>query len=66
MKITELRKELGINQSDLAKNIGMSERNWARIEICEIDIKLKDAWQLWAYLVYKGMDSRISLIDLFK
>lgn len=66
MEITKVRKELGVKQWELAKAIGMSDRNWARIESGELDIKLKDAWQLWAFLISKGMDENTNLINLFK
>lgn len=66
MKITKVRNELNLTQKDLADAIGMSLMNWTRIESGRLDIKLKHAWQLWAYLVSKGMNPKISLIDLFK
>lgn len=66
MKITQVRNKLNISIEEIAKEIGMSSRNWRRIEYGELDLKLKDAWQLWAFLVKKGMDENIDLKTLFK
>lgn len=66
MKLLQIKRELGLNQRDLAKMAGMSEVNWGRVERGEIDIRLKYATRLWKYLVKKGMDANISLIDLFR
>lgn len=66
MKITQVRNELNISIDEIAEAIGMSGRNWRRIECGELDLKLKDAWQLWAFLVSKGMSDKIDLKTLFK
>lgn len=66
MRITKIRNKLGLSQETVARAIPMSLRNWTRIETGEYNIKLKDAHQLWAFLVSKGMSEKINLIDLFK
>ena len=66
MKITKERNKLGLSQETLARAIPMSLANWQRIESGKQEIRLKDAWQLWAFLVSKGMSDKINLIDLNK
>jgi len=66
MKITQIRKELGLSQESIARALNMSLRNWTRIENGEYNIKLHHADVLWHLLVAKGMSKKISLISLFK
>jgi transcriptional regulator with XRE-family HTH domain len=66
MRITKERKKLGLSQEAIARALGMSLRNWTRIETGEYNIKLKDAHQLWAFLVSRGMSEKIGVVDLFK
>lgn len=65
MKLKETRKQLGLTAEDMAKAMKMTSRNWLRIEAGNIGLDVHKAIKLWKFLVKKGMDNNISLIDLF-
>ncbi len=66
MKLKDITKQLGLTKEYMAEWYGISWRHWYRIEKGEIVPSVHEADKIWKFLVEKGMDKNINLVDLFR
>lgn len=56
-RVTRLRRDFGLSQSDVARALGMSQPNWSKIERGEQDLTVRQALLLVRLLELDSLES---------